>query len=58
MKVFEDEDVVIVWKLIVRVKELEFKMIENLNKICEIVVENECLKEKGLIKYFWGKLCG
>ena len=57
-KALEDEDAVTVWKLIARAKESELKTIENLNKTCETVAENECLKEKGLIKYLWGKLRG
>ncbi|CAH3037605.1 unnamed protein product, partial [Pocillopora meandrina] len=52
-KALEDEDAVTVWKLIARAKESELKTIENLNKTCETVAENECLKEKGLIKYLW-----
>ena len=57
-KALEKEDAVTVWKLIARAKESELKTIENLNKTCETVAENECLKEKGLIKYLWGKLRG
>ena len=57
-KALENEDAVTVWKLIARAKESELKTIENLNKTCETVAENECLKEKGLIKYLWGKLRG
>ena len=57
-KALEDEDAVTVWKFIARAKESELKTIENLNKTCETVAENECLKEKGLIKYLWGKLRG
>ena len=56
LKALERKDVGDVWKLIVEGKEDDIKTLENLNKVCQSVAENEHLKEAGLFKSLWGKL--
>ena len=54
LKALERKDAGDVWKLIVEGKGV--KTLQNLNKVCQSVAENERLKEAGLVKSLWGKL--
>ena len=56
LKALERKDAGDVWKLIVEGKEDGVKTLQNLNKVCQSVAENERLKEAGLVKSLWGKL--